>query len=158
MMTTEKIKQMRKGTPAPGYLYIPPMLISLTYIALSILLTGYLSGENATLKIGLILTPILTVTLLYSTVGEVNELVGFAGELGSKSGLSLSKVLPLSETKHIRYISMALLLGAVIVSLLKFLLPSIVWFILLVTMTLLLFLKILKGIQGHYRYNQYVPK
>jgi hypothetical protein len=80
--------------------------------------------------------------------------VGFAGEVSFKSGQSLNKVLPTSKTRRIRFNSMALLIGSVMVSILEFALPNMIWFILLIVMALLLFLKTLKGVQGQYRYRQ----
>jgi hypothetical protein len=158
MMTNEKIKQMRKGTPAPNYLYVPPFLIALTYIALSLLLTEYLSGNNVIFLKGLILTPIMTMFMLYSIIGSVNELVGFAGEVSYRSGQSFNNALPSSKTKKIRYYSMVLLIASVMVSVLEFALPNGVWIALLITMAILLFLTTLKGVHGHYRYRQFVPK
>lgn len=115
MMTIEKVKQMRNETPVPGYQYVHPILISAIYLTLSVLFNEYF-GENKAFLFGLILTPILTVSILYSTIGQINELVGLAGEISSKRGLSLRQVLPISRTKRIRYNSMLLLVGAVVVS------------------------------------------
>jgi fatty-acid desaturase len=158
MLTTKKIKELRTETPTPRYLLAPPFLIALGYIILSLLLTEYLSGNNAIFVKGLIITPLMTLIILYSTIGAVNELAGYAGEVSYRSGQSFNKVLPASKTKKIRYNSMALLIGSVMVSILEFTLPNIFWFSLLIAMAILLFLTTLKGAQGHYRYRQFIPK
>jgi len=151
-MTKIEIDLLKRKTPVPRYLTFLALLVVLGYISLALALPRYFS-ENYLIVwgCGLLLTPVM----IYSTIGEVNELVGFAGIKARRIGGSLIKVLPSTVTKSVRIKSLTLLLASVIVPVIESALHPIVWFSLVIVITLLLFIKIKTGFNGHYRYGQF---
>lgn len=154
-MTKIELALLKNEIPVPRYLTFIPLLVVLGYICLALLLPRYLSESYLIVwGCGLLLTPVM----IYSTIGEVNELVGFAGEKAHKSGSSLINILPSTVTKRVRSKSLALLLVAVIIPVIEFALQPIIWFGVVIAITLLLFIKIKTGFTGHYRYGQLFKK
>lgn len=150
-MTKIEMALLKSKTPVPRYLTFLPLFVALGYISLALVLPRYFNESYLIVwGCGLLLTPVM----IYSTIGEVNELVGFAGKKARRIGDSLIKVLPTTVTKSVHTKSLTLLLAAVIVPVIEFALHPIVWFSLVIVMTLLLFIKIKTGFNGHYRYGQ----
>lgn len=153
MITIEKIQLIRNEHSTPGYLVFFPLLFSLCYLGFSLYFVEFLYSFNGVL---LIEQFILTALLLYFTNGEIKELVSISGRVSYESRKSLVEVLPSSMTNWIRYKSIALLVGALLTTWIRDFIPFKVWVVLVVCISVLLFMKGLKGIQGQYRFNKMI--
>ncbi len=146
--TKAQFYQFRKENPTPNHLYFLSVLISFIYLMVSFSINEITS--NTILKIvalGLFLTPSIT----YVTIGEIKEWIGFTGKISHKTGnLPGNK---LNVTTRIRYQSVIVLLITILASATEFSYPLIIFI-----STLLLFMKTINGLKGHYRYELLLSK
>lgn len=145
-MTIQVIYKNNRERKIPIYLYILSFLVSLVYILLSYLVSNHVNNITTVI---LILGSILTPILIFSTIGEIKEVVVRSGKEAFKNGCTLIEVLPDQVTNCIRYKSIALLFIAVMSSASAFVFQPFIWYSLIVMNAVLLYKKTFKGFKGY---------